>query len=272
MKNKFNLILALAVIASVMVGCASGLPSLKSSFTVSTTVAGKTMVKELPYPATVNYFGFIKPGTAPDGMVDGSKNAYYLYLWIPAVIAEMDVRMISPTGEIAKPGKDDMVSDTFKAATDAEKNMPNWFDTWVRVERMGAIMPDQIVAGSKNAIQKLGDDDDGDSTYEEKRHSKYNSNLMIKLPNPPKSMDDLKNIDTKKLLLRGLYRIAFTTYKPGDVKGSFAASVGVMFPPGISGVSPIIHNNPAELQKLAITAEAELKKKLGDAYNKFTGQ
>ena len=30
-------------------------------------------------------------------------------------------------------------------------------------------------------------------------------------------MDDLKNIDTKKLLLRGLYRISFTTYKPGDV-------------------------------------------------------
>ncbi len=270
MKNKSVLVVLQAAIFAV-VSCSS-LPGLKSSFTVSKTVAGKTITNELPYPTTVNYYGFIKPGTKPDGMVDGRKKAYYLYLWVPAVIAEMSVRMISPTGEIASPSGDDIVSDTFKKASGSEKKMPTWFDTWLRVERMAVIMPDQIVAGSATAIQKLGDNDDGDRTYDEKRHAKYNSYLTIRLPNPPKSASDIAKIDPKKLLVRGLYRIAFTTYKRGEVKGSFVASVGVMFPPGLDGVSPIIHNDPKVLQELAVKAEENLKKKLGDQYDKMIGK
>lgn len=277
MKKKNISIMALitALLSLGLVNCKSlggGLPGMPSGFSVSKTVMGKTVNKELPYPATINYYGYIKPGATPDGMVDGSKKAYYLYVWVPAVIAEMGVRMISPTGEIGKPSKDDFVSAAYKQASSADKNMPNWFDTWIRVERMKAIMPDQIVSGSKDAVQKLLDDDDGDRTYEEKRHSKYNSFARIALPSPPTSLDALKNLDPKKLLVRGLYRISFTTYKPGEVKGSFVASVGLMFPPGISGVSPVISNDPAELQKLAIAGEEVLKTKLGDAYKKFTGQ
>jgi hypothetical protein len=267
-----KLSLAVICVAMFVIASCSSLPGLKSSFTVSKTVAGKTMTSELPYPTSINYYGFIKPGAKPDGMVDGRKKAYYLYVWVPAVIAEMSVRMISPTGEIASPSSGDIVSDTFKKASSAEKKMPTWFDTWLRVERMAAIMPGQIVAGSKRSLQKLGDNDDGDRTYDEKRHQKYNSYLTIKLPNPPKTASDISKIDPKKLLVRGLYRIAFTTYKRGEVKGSFVASVGVMFPPGLDGVSPIIHNDPKILQELAVKAEETLKKKLGDQYKKMTGQ
>ena len=276
-KNNVRIMVLITALLSMgFVNCKSlmggGLPGMPSGFSVSKTIAGKTITKELPYPTTINYYGYIKPGAKPDGIVDGNKKAYYLYVWVPAVIAEMGVRMISPTGEIGEPGKGAFVSAAYKQATATEKNMPNWFDTWIRVERMKAIMPDQIVAGSGSAVQKLLDDDDGDKTYEEKRHSKYNSFARIALPSPPTSLEALKNLDTKKLLLRGLYRISFTTYKPGEVKGSFVASVGLMFPPGISGVSPVISSDPAELQKLAIEGEEVLKKKLGDAYKKFTGQ
>lgn len=255
-----------------LVGCASTLPGLKSSFSISKTVAGKTISTNLPYPTTVNYYGFIKPGTPPDGIVDGKKKAYYLYIWVPVVIAEMSIRMISPTGEIQEPAKADIVSESFTNAKPGEKIMPHWFDTWIRVERMRVTMPDQIAKGAKKVAQKLGDDDDGDTTYNEKRHYKYNSYLTIKLPKPPKSLQDIKNIDPKKLLVRGLYRISFTTYKKGEVNGSFVASVGVMFPPGLDGISPIIHSDPKVLQELAVNAEENLKQKLGDIYKKMTGQ
>ncbi|XDD49016.1 major surface lipoprotein LipL32 [Leptospira sp. WS92.C1] len=246
-----------------------GLPDLKSSFVLGEkTIPGtnETVKSFLPYGSVINYYGYIKPGQAPDGLVDGSKKAYYLFLWVPAITVEIGVRMISPTGEIGEPGGDDLVSDAFKAATPEEKSMPNWFDTWIRVERMPAIMPDQIAKAAKGkALQKLDDDDDGDNTYKEERHAKYNSLTRITIPSPPKSFDELKNIDTKKLLVRGLYRISFTTYKPGEVKGSFVATVGLLFPPGIPGVSPLIHSNPEELQKQAVAAEESLKKAAAEA-------
>nr|AEU08469.1 outer membrane protein [Leptospira interrogans serovar Canicola] len=270
MKKLSILAISVALFASITAcGAFGGLPSLKSSFVLSEdTIPGtnETVKTLLPYGSVINYYGYVKPGQAPDGLADGNKKAYYLYVWIPAVIAEMGVRMISPTGEIGEPGDGDLVSDAFKAATPEEKSMPHWFDTWIRVERMSAIMPDQIAKAAKaKPVQKLDDDDDGDDTYKEERHNKYNSLTRIKIPNPPKSFDDLKNIDTKKLLVRGLYRISFTTYKPGEVKGSFVASVGLLFPPGIPGVSPLIHSNPEELQKQAIAAEESLKKAASDA-------
>ncbi|PJZ68498.1 outer membrane surface lipoprotein [Leptospira perolatii] len=262
----------LAISAAILVSfaaCIGGLPSLKSTMVVGEQDIPGVGVQKLfaPYSEVVNYYGYVKPGQAPDAVVDGKKS-YFLYLWVPAAIAELGVRMISPTGEIGEPSDGDFVSDAFKAATPAEKSMPNWFDTWIRIERMAAIMPDQIAgAATGKALQKLGDNDDGDTTYTEERHNKYNSLLQIAIPNIPKSLDELKNLDTKKLLVRGLYRITFTTYKVGEVKGSFVASVGVLAPPGVPGVSPILHSNPAELQKAAVAAEEALKKALSGGAN-----
>ncbi len=63
-------------------------------------------------------------------------------------------------------------------------------------------------------------DDDGDDTYDEERHAKYNSLVRIETQvNRP-----------EKALTRGLYRVAFTTYKRGDVKGSFVATIGTNIP------------------------------------------
>ena len=41
----------------------------------------------IPYTDIISYYGYIKPGTAPDE-TRGGKNYYYLYLWIPAVAPE----------------------------------------------------------------------------------------------------------------------------------------------------------------------------------------
>ncbi len=263
MKKSSILIFSTAILVS-FAACIGGLPGLQSSFVVGEQDVPGLGVKKLfaPYSETVNYWGYIKPGQAADAVVNGKKS-YFLFLWVPAAIAELGVRLISPTGEIGEPSSSDFISDAFKAATPEEKNMPNWFDTWIRIERLAAIMPNQIGEAAKGkALQALGDNDDGDDTYSEERHAKYNSLLRITIPNLPKSLDELKNLDTKKLLVRGLYRITFTTYKVGEVKGSFVATVGVLAPPGVPGVSPILHANPAELQKQAVAAEEALKKAL----------
>lgn len=188
------------------------LPSLTSSITKS---LGFTKVS-VPYANEVQYFGLIDKDSKPDEVIKG-KNAFYMYVWVPAAMDELGVRMISPVGELAKPSKDDFVQANFKAKFD--KKDTTWFDTWLRVERMDVISPESI-KDAKTVFSVLDNDDDGDDTYEEKRHAKYNSLVRIKteVSNP------------KKALVRGLYRIAFTTYKTGDVAGSFVATIGTNVP------------------------------------------
>lgn len=125
--------------------------------------------------------------------------------------------MISPVGNLAEPEESDFIQSNYvkKHKADSEK----WFDTWLRVERMDVIEPAKIKT-AKKSIQVLDKDDDGDDTYDEERHSKYNSLVRIKteMSSPTKS------------LVRGLYRIALTTYKKGKVEGSFVASIGTNVP------------------------------------------
>lgn len=189
-----------------------GLPTLTSSVTKSMGFV-KTSV---PYANSVEYFGYIDQSSKPDAKVNG-KDTYYLYVWIPGVLDELGVRMISPVGDLAKPEKGNFVQDNYakKHKADSEK----WFDTWLRVERMNVIDPAKIKGASKS-LQVLGTNDDGDDTYKEKRHAKYNSLVRIKseVGSPTKA------------LVRGLYRIAFTTYKKGEVAGSFVATVGANIP------------------------------------------
>jgi hypothetical protein len=189
-----------------------GLPTLTSSVTkrVGFTKAA------VPYTNSVEYFGYIDKDSKPDAKVNG-KDTYYLYVWVPGALDELGVRMISPVGDLAKPEKGNFVQNNYVEKHKADSN--KWFDTWLRVERMNVLTPDKIKGASKS-IQVLGTDDDGDDTYEEKRHSKYNSLVRIKseLGSPTKA------------LVRGLYRIAFTTYKKGEVEGSFVATVGANIP------------------------------------------
>jgi hypothetical protein len=189
-----------------------GLPKLTSSVTKS---LGFTKVS-VPYANSVEYFGYIDKGSKPDAKING-KDTYYLYVWVPGVLDELGVRMISPVGDLAKPEKDNFVQKGYakKHKADSDK----WFDTWLRVERMKVIDSAKIKDATKS-LQVLDSDDDGDDTYEEKRHAQYNSLVRIKS----------KVGSPTKALVRGLYRIAFTTYKKGDVEGSFVATVGANIP------------------------------------------
>lgn len=189
-----------------------GLPTLTSSKSKS---LGFTKVS-VPYANSVNYFGYIDQSSKPDETVNG-KDAYYLYVWVPAALDELGVRMISPVGDLAKPEKGDFVQQGYAEKHKQDKD--TWFDTWIRVERMAVIDPAEIKNAS-TVLNVLDQDDDGDDTYEEKRHAKYNSLVRI----------ESQVSDPKRALVRGLYRIAFTTYKKGKVEGSFVATLGANVP------------------------------------------
>lgn len=189
-----------------------GLPKLTSSVTKR---MGFTKVS-VPYANSVEYFGYIDSNVKPDVTING-KDAYYIYVWVPGAIDELGVRMISPVGKLAKPEKGDFVQDNFKKKFSPKDK--TWFDTWLRVERMDVVEPSKIKQASKS-LQVLGENDDGDDTYDEKRHSRFNSLVRIKteIGSPTKA------------LVRGLYRIALTTYKKGKVEGSFVATIGSNVP------------------------------------------
>jgi hypothetical protein len=203
-----------------------GLPGLTSS---KEKGFGFAKVK-VPYVNTVNYFGYIDKNAKADAVING-KNAFYLYMWIPAAADEIGVRMISPVGKLAAPESGDFVHPNYEKASKADPDQ--WFDTWLRVERMSVIDPSKIKSVGKS-LAVLDEDDDGDDTYEEERHSKYNSLVRI----------ETKMSSPTKALVRGLYRITLTTYKKGDVAGSFVTTFGSNIP-GIK-----VAESPEALHKL----------------------
>jgi hypothetical protein len=203
-----------------------GLPTLTSS---NKTGFGFASVRA-PYLENINYFGYVSKNAKADAVIKG-KNAFFLYVWVPAAADEIGVRMISPVGDLASPEKGDFVHPNFKKANKADPDQ--WFDTWLRVERMDIVDPASIKKGGK-PLNVLDEDDDGDDTYEEERHSKYNSLLRIKT--------ELRS--PTKALVRGLYRITLTTYKKGDVAGSFVTTIGSNIP-GIK-----VAESPEKLHKL----------------------
>lgn len=174
------------------------------------------MGKEIrvPYTDLISYYGYIKPGAAPMEKHDG-KNFYYLYIWIPAVAPELGVRMVSPVPDKMAPEGTDFVGADYNAnATDKT----NYFDTWISLERAdGVTKPEDIVAKGKSASwNKYDSNDDSSELPAQPSGKKYNSLMRItsETSNPMKS------------LVAGLYRIGFTTYKTGEVQGSFLAQVG----------------------------------------------
>lgn len=176
---------------------------------------GFTTVEEtikIPYLNTVDYFGYITEGAEPDAEVNGKK-AYFIYMWVPVAIEELGVRMISPVDEDWDADDVDFVTEAFQQSY--QEGDETMFDTWIRVERMDVIMPEDIKEGAA-PLQTLGEDDDSDDTAGDK----LNSLLRLKTDTN----------DPMKALVRGLYRITFTTYKTGEVQGSFVATVGTNVP------------------------------------------
>jgi hypothetical protein len=195
-------------------------------------LAKKSMMgKEIrvPYTDLSSYFGYIKPGSKPDE-VKGGKKMYYVYVWIPVAAPEIGIRMISPAPDSVKPTDKDYVTADYTANVADTKN---FFDTWVTFERAeGVLKLEDAAAKAKTAKwTTIESNDDSGEMPAQPSGSKYNSLMRI--------TSDTSN-PTKSLVM-GLYRIGFTTYKTGEVQGSFLAQIGA----------------PIKLPGVAIAAKAE---------------
>ena len=165
----------------------------------------------VPYTDVVSYLGYAEPGSE-DAIVEGKKYTY-LYVWIPAVAPELGVRMVSPAD-----GK--KIKDAIKAPNyDAHSDTKEFFDTYITLEKSNITSLDGITQDAiDNANWTILDRND-DSSELDKQPSgkKYNSLLRYK----SEAGDPLKSLSV------GLYRVGFTTFKRGEVKGTFLAQIAV---------------------------------------------
>lgn len=184
------------------------------------SVMGKEI--RVPYQSLVSYYGYVGGDSKPDE-TKGGKKYYYLYVWIPVAAPELGIRMISPVPDGEKPKEGDFVSPAYQANA---SNTTAYFDTWISFSKASGVMSSgDIAAKGKGATWNvLEQNDDSGEMPANPGGSKYNSLMRI-----------TSNVsDPLKSLTIGLYRIGFTTYKTGDVMGSFLAQIGA--PINIPGI------------------------------------
>ncbi|MBE0391836.1 Lipl32 family lipoprotein [Flavobacterium sp. PL002] len=179
----------------------------KFGSSIEKKVGPKTI--KVPYTDVISYLGYAAAGNE-DEIVD-NKKFYYIYLWVPAVAPELGVRMLSPVAKTK-------VKDAITAAAYTENASSNdYFDTYITLERSTIFKKEDITAdAAKNATwTKLASNDDSSEMPKQPSGRSYNSLLRYKseMGSPTKA------------LTVGLYRIGFTTYKTGEVKGTFLAEV-----------------------------------------------
>ncbi len=195
---------------------------------ISKTVAGKTI--RVPYTDVITYMGYAEPGNE-DEVKDGKK-FYYIYVWIPAVAPELGVRMMSPAGKVKD--KKATKSEAYEAHADSE----DYFDTYITLERSTIVSKDNITeenAKSATWVTLTTNDDSGEMP-KQPSGSSYNSLLRY----------TSVASDPTKALTVGLYRIGFTTYKTGEVKGTFVAQVAAPVKlPGVAMAKTIADLNAA---------------------------
>ncbi|WP_055437562.1 Lipl32 family lipoprotein [Lacinutrix algicola] len=164
---------------------------------------------KVPYTDVISYLGYAADGNE-DAIVDGKKFSY-IYIWVPAVAPELGVRMLSP---VAKTKVKNAIS---SADYTANKDSKDYFDTYITLERSTIFKKEDItVDGAKNATwTTLASNDDSGEMPKQPSGRKYNSLLRYKS----------EAGSPTKALTAGLYRIGFTTYKTGEVKGTFLAEV-----------------------------------------------
>ena len=172
------------------------------------------MEVRIPYTDVITYYGYVKPGAKPDEEKNGKK-FYYLYVWIPAVAPEIGIRMVSPVPSKMTPEATDFKSPDYDANKEDTKN---FFDTWISFEKAEGVTSasDILTKGKSAKWNTIETNDDSGEMPAQPSGSKYNSLMRItsEVNNPLKA------------LTVGLYRIGFTTYKVGEVQGSFAAQLG----------------------------------------------
>lgn len=135
-----------------------------------------------------------------------------------------------------KPSDKDYVTADFTANASDTKS---FFDTWVTFERAEGILKIEDVAAKAKTAKwiKIESNDDSSELPAQPSGSKYNSLMRItsETSSPTKS------------LVMGLYRVGFTTYKKGEVQGSFLAQIGA--PVKLPGVA--VAAKPEDVAKSA---------------------
>ncbi len=166
------------------------------------------VTKKIPYTDVVSYLGHAALNTE-DEVRDGKK-FYYIYVWIPAVAPELGLRMMSPAKKVK-------VKNPIKGKTyDANADGKDYFDTYITLERSDIFAKENIKNAANASWHTLAKNDDSGEMPKQPSGSSYNSLLRYKS----------EVGDPVKALTRGLYRIGFTTYKKGEVKGTFLAQIG----------------------------------------------
>lgn len=166
-----------------------------------------------PYAKYSKYFGYVDASVKPDGKYK-NKDAYYLYVWVPAAADEIGISMVSPAK--AKPKKKDFVHAKFKAGVKKDKKA--YFDTYIVLDRMNVVDPKKIKNGGE-VLATLEYNDDSRELPKNPGGQKYNSLL--------RHVSDVGS--PTKAIVRGLYRISFTSFR-GKVSGSYLATLGTNIP------------------------------------------
>ena len=164
----------------------------------------------VPYTDVISYLGYAEPGS--EDAIVGDKKYTYLYLWIPAVAPEIGIRMVSPAD-----GK--KVKDPVKASNyDANSSTKEFFDTYITLEKSDILSLEEISASKIESANwvKLKYNDDTSELPKQPDGRKYNSLLRYQ----SEAGNPLKALSV------GLYRVGFTTFKRGEVKGTFLAQIG----------------------------------------------
>lgn len=164
---------------------------------------------KVPYTDVISYAGYASPGNEDE--VKDNKKMYYIYVWVPIVAPELGVRMISPVGK-------NKIKNAIKSEAYTENaSSSDFFDTYITLERSTIFKKEDVTeAAVKSATwTTLASNDDSGEMPKQPSGSSYNSLLRYKseVGNPTKA------------LTAGLYRVGFTTYKRGEVKGTFLAEV-----------------------------------------------
>jgi hypothetical protein len=122
--------------------------------------------------------------------------------------------MMSPVPDGMSPKDGDFVSALYE---EGKSDKTNFFDTWISFERANGILSvDDFSKASSATWTRIESNDDSSEMPKNPAGQSYNS--LLRVVSEPS--------DPTKALVRGLYRIAFTTYKRGEVQGSFLAQLG----------------------------------------------
>ena len=178
------------------------------SFGSSIEIKAGPVKKKVPYLDVISYLGHASPGT--ENEVKDGKKFYYIYLWIPAIAPEIGLRMISPAGDAKT--KNPIMG----AGYEENKDSKEFFDTYITLERSSVFTKEGIAGSSDATWTTLARNDDSGEMPKQPSGRKYNSLLRYQS----------EVNDPLKALTVGLYRIGFTSYKKGEVNGTFLAQVG----------------------------------------------